>query len=264
MAGENAEANPRAAERPPESAVEPESESPTSGDILEKSALDDVDWAALVKQTPEAEDSVSPAESVETEEAAETETEELTAPKERKKKSPLRRAFGILGTVLTVLVVAFVLFLFAVLLLGRRSGVNGVSLLGYRMFMVLSGSMEPAYPVGSVVFTQEIPPEDVAPGDVITYYSRNLEELVTHRVVSIEPMGPSDFVYVTKGDANDRADSERSYSWDLLGVVRFQIPFLGYVVDQLRTIWGLIFLVILPATIIIVVELIKLIRFSKE
>jgi signal peptidase len=181
-----------------------------------------------------------------------------------RKKSPLRRAFSVAGTVLTVGTVAFVVFLFAVLLLGRRDGVDGVSLFGYRMFMVLSGSMEPEYPEGSVVFTRETPVEEIAPGDVITFYSRTLGELITHRVVSVEPFASAGYTYVTKGDANEKEDSGHAYSWDVVGTVRFKVPLLGYAVDRLRTVWGLIFLVILPATIIIVVELIKLIRFSKE
>jgi signal peptidase len=219
--------------------------------------------AADVSDEPEAADG----EDVWDESSEDEEDESEDAPPDddaAPQKSPLRRVLSTAGTVLTVAIVAFVLFLFAVLLLGRREGVNGVSLLGYRMFMVLSGSMEPEYPEGSVVFTRETPFEDIAPGDVITFYSPVLEDLVTHRVVSAEFLDPDGYAYVTKGDANAREDDQRAYSWDVLGTVRFKVPFLGYVVDLLRTVWGLIFLVILPATIIIVVELIRLIRFSKE
>ena len=83
-----------------------------------------------------------------------------------------KHVWNIISTALVVLVV-----LFAVVLLGVR-------LFGIRVYSILSGSMEPEYPVGALIYVKEIDPSEVEVGDVITYVLPN-ETPATHRVVSI-------------------------------------------------------------------------------
>lgn len=95
-------------------------------------------------------------------------------------------------------------------------------LLGYEIYNVESGSMEPALPVGSVVYVEHTSPENVEAGDIIAY---NVDgTVVTHRVVE------NYFVegeYVTKGDANPMEDFDRVRYRDLIGKVKYHIPVAG-------------------------------------
>ena len=95
-------------------------------------------------------------------------------------------------------------------------------LLGYEIYNVTSGSMEPALPVGSVIYVQRVAPETVKEGEIIAYYVDGT--VITHRVVE------NRFVegeFVTKGDANDMEDISNTHYSDLVGVVKYHIPVLG-------------------------------------
>ena len=73
----------------------------------------------------------------------------------------LKKAWSILSTVMVVLVV-----LFAVLLVGVR-------VFGIQVYSVISGSMEPEYPVGSLIYVKKVDPDEIKVRDVITYVLPN-------------------------------------------------------------------------------------------
>ena len=77
-------------------------------------------------------------------------------------------------------------------------------LAGYRLYTVVSGSMEPEIPVGSLVFVHDAAPEDMVEGDVIAFYGAvDSSAVITHRVLSNSiTMGQ----FITKGDANEEQD----------------------------------------------------------
>lgn len=96
-------------------------------------------------------------------------------------------------------------------------------LLGFEIFSVVSGSMEPALPTGSIVYVEHVEPETVEPGDIIAY---NVDgSVITHRVVE------NHFVegeYVTKGDANEKEDFSNVSYRDLIGRVKYHFPVIGH------------------------------------
>jgi len=118
---------------------------------------------------------------------------------------------------------------------------------------VLSGSMEPAIGTGSIVFVVETPVEQIQENDVITYQDDG-GNLVTHRVVEKHEAQTS-VRFVTKGDANDNRDPEPVYRSDVVGIVLFSIPLLGYVVGFGNTTAGYVVLVLVPVTLFIFNEL---------
>ncbi len=119
-------------------------------------------------------------------------------------------------------------------------------LFGYRPMTVLSGSMEPTYPVGSVVYLKETPFEDLQVGDAITFALGDTGAVATHRIVEINEKGKT---FVTKGDANPSNDTSAvSYS-DVKGKVSdIAIPVLGYFLSYIRH-WY--FIAIMAAILII-------------
>ena len=72
---------------------------------------------------------------------------------------------------------------------------------GYEVYNVVSGSMEPAIPVGSVIYVETLRPEEVAEGDVIAFHGG--DSVIAHRVVK-NRVGEGEFI--TKGDANAEND----------------------------------------------------------
>ena len=105
----------------------------------------------------------------------------------KKKKSPVAAFCSALGTVLlTVLILACI-----PLTLPKA--------FGFQIYTVISGSMEPAIPTGSLVYVRHEEPDTIVKDDVIAFYSNNADgSIITHRVVSNSPaMGQ----FITKGDA---------------------------------------------------------------
>lgn len=117
-----------------------------------------------------------------------------------------------------------------------------------RTFVVQSGSMEPAIPTGSIVFVKDVPAERIEEGDVITFSKGRNTVTTTHRVTQKYYNGES-IRFTTKGDANEEPDPEPVYRPQLVGVVVFTIPYLGYITAFASTRLGWIVLVVLPVTL---------------
>jgi len=123
----------------------------------------------------------------------------------------------------------------------------------FQIKVVQSGSMEPDVKMGSLIMIKPVNHYKV--GDVITFLGNFKNEKgenlpITHRIINIGATEGETF-YVTKGDANEDSDSRHIAQKDIVGKMLFSIPYLGYVVETSRHSYGLLALVIVPATIII-------------
>lgn len=99
------------------------------------------------------------------------------------------------------------------------------SVFGYHPLIVLSGSMEPTYRVGSVLYYREVKAEEIKEGDVITFEIEG--KVVTHRVIQIE-----EGEYTTQGDANESPDGKKVYYEEIKGKVsNSSIPYVGYYIE---------------------------------
>ena len=127
----------------------------------------------------------------------------------------------------TSAIVAAVVIL-AVLLVGAR-------LIGLQVFTVLSGSMEPAYHVGSLIYVKEADAAELTSGDVITFMMDN-NTVVTHRIVEVVPdeNDPEILRFRTKGDANNAEDGSLVHYRNVIGTPIFTIPALGYVATYIQ------------------------------
>lgn len=107
------------------------------------------------------------------------------------------------------------------------------SVFGYRYYDVLTGSMEPNYSVGDLIFVKITPAEEIQVGDPVTFNPGSTEDsYLTHRVIEkIENyQGTGVTCFRTQGDANDSPDPFVIDESRMIGVVKFSIPFLGLVV----------------------------------
>ena len=94
---------------------------------------------------------------------------------------------------------------------------------------MVSGSMEPEIPVGSIVVAQEVSDGQVQFDDVVTYQLESGEpQTVTHRVIAVDIV-EGEVRYRTQGDANDSIDPEPVRAEQIRGKVIYHVPYLGYV-----------------------------------
>jgi signal peptidase len=125
----------------------------------------------------------------------------------------------------------------------------------YRLYSVVSGSMSPTLPVGSVVAVK--PQTDYQVGDVVTFQPAGQKTTVTHRITGKSAVD-NQTVFQTKGDANQVNDNNSIPHSNVIGRVIFQLPYLGYPISFSKTQTGLILLIIVPSTLLIYSEILTI------
>lgn len=190
-----------------------------------------------------------------------------------------------LWSVITTLLVA-VMVILAVLLVGVR-------VVGLTPYAVLSGSMEPTYHVGALIYVKDVAPADITVGMPITFIVNEDLLLATHRVVDIEvlttrqeqmldeagtpllddagnpvmeevPLDEPVYYFQTKGDANDAVDGTPVHYKNVVGTPVFSIPYLGYLSSWLQTRQGMIMGICIALVLVILTFLPDLLRAVDE
>ena len=135
----------------------------------------------------------------------------------------LKKIWNVISSILVALVV-----ILALLLVGARVA-------GLQVFTVLSGSMEPTYHTGSLIYVKKVDPYTIEEGQPITFML-NENTIATHRVVGIVPdeEDPTVIRFRTKGDANADEDGGLVHYKNVIGTPIFSIPYLGYVADYIQ------------------------------
>ena len=131
---------------------------------------------------------------------------------------------GLLGLVLFVAAV--------VIVIPRAAGATPVT--------VLTSSMEPTLPPGTLVVVKPTAIHDIHVGEVITYQIRSGDpEVISHRVIGITSSTTNGLTFTTKGDNNAEADPPVVPA-QVRGVVWYSVPLIGYVnsaLDQSQRSW---------------------------
>lgn len=156
----------------------------------------------------------------------------------------------------------------------------GVRIVGLSPYAVLSGSMEPTYHVGSLIYVRKIDPADITVGMPITFVVNEDLLVATHRVVDIEvitsveeevldeegnpvldengdpvvtetALDEPTYYFQTKGDANDAVDGTPVYYKNVVGTPVFTMPYLGYLASWLQTRQGMIMGVAIALAVIV-------------
>lgn len=121
---------------------------------------------------------------------------------------------------------------------------NNISFFGYKQYIVMTGSMEPSYNIGDLIFEKEIAKEDIKLNDVITYSLENGQDTVTHRVVDIiEENGET--YYQFKGDNNNSPDPDLVTYKQIQGKVIYKINKLGSLIAEFVSGTGVILILII-------------------
>ena len=163
-------------------------------------------------------------------------------------------AFGIFAVFMCIVTIS--------LIQSKRSG-EAPKFLGYQTYIVLSGSMNPEFNTGAMVFVKPTDSSALQAGDIITFRGDSGDSgdlTTTHRIIEVLLDGS----FVTKGDANSVNDPNPISGEQVVGRVTLAVPYIGYVMDFARTKNGLFVLVIIPGALIIASELRKLYRYAAE
>lgn len=162
----------------------------------------------------------------------------------------------ILNAVTTVIVVMAVLL--ALMLVGVR-------LVGLKPYVVLSGSMEPEYHVGSLLYVKGVDYKTLQVGDDITYMLDE-DTVVTHRIIEIlvDEENPDVLRYFTQGIANEVPDATSVHYKNIIGKPVFTIPYMGYVSNYIQNPPGMYIAIAAGAILIMLVFLPDLFEDDKK
>ena len=134
------------------------------------------------------------------------------------------------------------------------------------LYTIISPSMEPNINVYDVVITKKVTDfSQLKEGDVITFVSTSsLGEglTITHRIKSVIKTD-DDYKFRTQGDNNPIPDSSLVNSKNVLGKVIFRIPYLGHVQFLLQSKGGWFFALLIPAIIVVVYDIVRLLRLKR-
>lgn len=161
----------------------------------------------------------------------------------------LKKFWNIISTVIVALIV-----LCAIFLMGSR-------LLGYRVFTVISGSMEPKYSVGDLIYVKQVDPDGIKKGDIITFILNEQLTVATHRVEAVDA---ENRYFYTKGDANETIDASPVHFNNVIGVPQFSIPLLGYVSNFIQNPPGTYITIGIGLVLIIAVFVPDLLKKEKD
>ena len=103
--------------------------------------------------------------------------------------------------------------------------------LGYKMYVIISGSMQPELEVGDIVVVKKINPNDLKKDDVISF--RKGQTIITHRIVEVKN-AEEKLQFLTKGDNNNTNDKDLVSDKEIEGIVVNKIQKIGKIVLKLR------------------------------
>lgn len=181
----------------------------------------------------------------------------------------MKKAGKIFSRIMAVIsVIIFILGLTIFVSVLRASAGKAPSVFGFSVLQVTSGSMEPEIPVGGIVVVRKVKPESLKIGDVISFYSNDVDisgKVNTHRIIEIKQSESGEKIFRTKGDANEYADTAAVFEIDLVGKMILNLGSVGgSVFDVLRNPTIILIFIVLPLIFITLGEAVNLAKLIAE
>ena len=151
-------------------------------------------------------------------------------------KKVIKIVFKILYQILIILCV-----IMTVIIVMQKVTDSNKTIFGYRIFRVITGSMEPEYDIGQVVISKEIPPEDIEVGDDIVYlgtYGDYSGKIIMHEVVGIDKDENNNLNFHAKGLHNLSIEDPQIKPNQIFGVVIFKSGILTKLYDLATSIYS--------------------------
>ncbi len=126
-----------------------------------------------------------------------------------------------------------------VIVIGLCAPITVPRIMGFEIYEVVSGSMEPEIPVGSVLYVKPTELTEVKENEIIAY--QDVDAVVAHRVVYNRPVLGE---FVTKGDANNTEDREPIPYDAVVGRVEMHLPVFGMAMALYSSVMGKVYLLL--------------------
>lgn len=171
------------------------------------------------------------------------------------KKLLENKTFQIIYTIIKIFVVAMLSIYLLFVIVQRFT--NNSSILGYRVFTIATGSMEPVYNIDDVILVKDTDPSTLKKGDDIAYLgNRDAVKglIVTHRIIRIETFNDGKVHYTLKG-VNNKYEDPSITADQILGKVVGKLPVVNFINHVVKNIYGFFFLVFCPLVLVIFLEI---------
>ena len=177
--------------------------------------------------------------------------------KEKIQKLKNNKILKIIGNILYPIIFIIVLSILIIAILQRTTN-NEITLFGYRIFVVATGSMVPEYEVGDVLVSKEVDPSTIQVGDDIVYQGKEgsfKDKIVTHQVIMIEKENEN-YRIQTKGIANTKADPEITQN-EVIGKVIYKMGLLSWIERAMSNNYIFYFIIFVPIVLLTFRKIIK-------
>jgi signal peptidase len=126
-------------------------------------------------------------------------------------------------------------------------------------YVVVSGSMEPSIPTGSLILVRQTDTRNLAEGRVIAFTSpSDPNKIITHRIDSVSRQPGGSVAYRTKGDNNNAPDNWTVLPEQIKGAYAFHVPYIGYAIAWSKTPLGFAAVVGVPALLFVIMQIRKI------
>lgn len=172
----------------------------------------------------------------------------------KEKTDWLQRITTVIGVVLCIVFIPLLLINVTLIVKSYTNPDQVPDFMGYKPFIVLSGSMEPGIMTGDMVLVRETDAGNLQKGDVIAYKSG--EAVITHRIMDVKTEN-GEVRYVTQGDANESPDQTTVRPADVEGIYQNRIPGMGNAAMFMQTTTGMMIFVVCPLLLFILWDIIR-------
>ena len=147
-----------------------------------------------------------------------------------KKVEIMKKVAKITLKILYEIFIVFCILLVSIVVIQKFSD-NNRAILGYRIFRVVTGSMEPEYDIGEVVICKEISPENIKMGDDIVYlgkYGDYAGKVIMHSVIKIDKDDNNNLNFHAKGLHSSSMEDPQIKAEQIYGIVKYKSPILSW------------------------------------
>lgn len=175
------------------------------------------------------------------------------------------KVLNLIGNILYTILFIIAIIMLIIVILQRMSN-NSLSIAGYRMFVVVSGSMEPKYEIRDVLVSKEVEPSEIKLGDTVVYKGEvggTKGRFVTHQIEKINKQEDGTYKYITKGLSNIEEDPEISQN-QIYGKIIYKIQSLSFISKLISNNYIFYFFIFVPIGILIYKQIRNLINEDDE
>ena len=166
--------------------------------------------------------------------------------------------------IIKALISLFIVIVISIIFIQRISN-NKVTLGGYGLYTIITGSMEPKYNIGDMVISKKVDVKQLKVGDDIVYLGEKEEfknKIITHQIINKKEVNGK-IIFQTKGIANDIEDPEIESS-QVLGKVLGKSNILSFISRIVNNPYGFYFVIFVPFAILSVMEVMDIVEERKK